>query len=139
MWIWIGRLWALPVTLGAALLYVPFLGVRFIRIRDGVIHVGVRRMLAKKGIRGQTFGDLVLTKDVKGADTDEDLWDHEMIHVEQCHAAGVLVVPGYPLCALMTLGMPTARGAYRDHPMECQASKLRRVRKELREAKKEAG
>ena len=127
MWIWIGRAWALPVTLGAALLYVPFLGVRFVRIRDGVLHIGVRRMLAQKGIRGQTFGDLVLTKPDDNADTDADLWDHEMIHVEQCHVAGVFAVLFYPLLGAMCLAMPTARGAYKDHPMECQASRLRRV------------
>ncbi len=115
---WVGRVWASPVTIVGVLLAcvcVP----RFVRRREGVLHVGVRYLIPWWiGIAGQTWGDVVLT--TKIADDHERLWRHEMIHVYQCHALGALVLVLYPLLLLSTALTPGAR-YYRDHPFECQA------------------
>ncbi len=120
---WLGRLWALPVTLVGVLLMLMY-GVRFVRVRDGVLHVGVKRMIGAEGVIGQTFGDIVFTK--PDGDEPRRLWFHELVHVAQCHSLGALVLVLYPLFLLSTALTPGAR-YYRDHPFECQAQKLARV------------
>lgn len=127
---WLGRLWSAPVTLVGVLLMLPY-GVRFVRVRDGSLHIGVRRMLGAKGVVGQTFGEVILTK--PEADDARRLWFHELVHRDQCRALGVLVLVGYPLFLLSTAMMPGAR-YYRDHPFECQAQKLARVKEKKADA-----
>jgi hypothetical protein len=119
---WIGRLWSLPLSF-VGLFMATIGGLRFIRVRDGSLQIGVLRLVGAGNIIGQTWGEVILT--TPSGDDSEGLWCHELVHRNQARVLGVLFLVVYPLGMLMTALIPGAH-YYRDCPLEAQAQKLAR-------------
>jgi hypothetical protein len=100
---------------------------RFVRVRGGSLHVGVRYLIPWwLGLKGQAFGDVIMT--VPAGDDNEQLLAHEYVHRDQCHILGAAIVPLYLLSLLCTLLLPGAR-YYRDSWFEAQAQNVSRRRR----------
>ena len=114
-------LWSSPLSLLGALLAVASLSRP--RLKDGVVLCEGDRglahlLLTRRGFRAITLGRFV----VATYPMDMETWVHEMVHVRQQSALGVIYGPLYLI--------RQARFGYMDNPFEVEA---RRVAREFRE------
>lgn len=108
------RMFAAPGTMVGWLLSFTF-DRRF--RRDGILVAEGARWPSRAGwrFRAITLGRVVLCVDR----IDEELWDHELVHVDQWERWGPLLAVAYPLASLAML--LRGRRAYRDNPFEVAA------------------
>lgn len=107
-------LWALPWSLVGGLL-APFFRRRYV-VRGVLLAEGARwpRRLGWR-YRAITFGHVVLSVD----DLDQDMLEHELVHVRQYERWGPLFIPAYLVGSLRAL--VRGRHHYRDNPFEIAA------------------
>lgn len=117
------RVWAgLYTAIGWLAAHVA--GVRAWGVRDGVIHVVVGEVLDKamgaRGIAAMTIGHLILYR--PGRERDPGIVAHELAHVRQYEAWGLLFLPAY-LAAAAWAGL-TGGHVYRDNAFEAAARRV---------------
>jgi hypothetical protein len=119
----IGLLWSLPVTLIGVVVFL-FLGPQSVRVRWRgmgvflVFEVRVSRMPGR--FAGMTFGHA----QAYGAEPSERLRSHEDVHTLQGDLFGILDLPIYGVCSVVSRLRGT--GWYRGNAMEAWARKWSR-------------
>jgi hypothetical protein len=120
----LGHVWAAPVTLIGLLVSIACVPIG-VELHHGIVNVYCRWLIPWwLPLAGQTWGDVVLTREpIDGA----SFWAHELVHRDQCHTLGILMIPLYILGLWSAWLMPDHR-YYEDHFLECQAQKIARRR-----------
>jgi hypothetical protein len=111
-------LWAAPASL-VGLVLAPFFDRR--RIENGILLCEGARWPRRLGWRFSaiTFGHVVLST----VPADEDLMEHEAVHVGQYERWGVFLLPAYLVASIWV--RLRGRRAYWDNPFEKAARRTR--------------